>query len=79
VVHEIGFEVARSRTPARVGESGCGKTTSGKAVVQLLRDQAIVSGQALLEGSDLLVNCKAKPCWQRGATCRSSSSTLSHR
>jgi peptide/nickel transport system ATP-binding protein len=33
-----------------VGESGCGKTTTGKALVQLLRGSARTEGQALLHG-----------------------------
>ncbi len=53
VVHGISFEVARGRTLALVGESGCGKTSTGKAIVQLLRGQAVITGQALLEGRDL--------------------------
>ena len=53
VVHDVSFEVARGRTLALVGESGCGKTSTGKAVMQLLRGQALVSGQALLEGHNL--------------------------
>jgi peptide/nickel transport system ATP-binding protein len=36
-----------------VGESGCGKTTCGKAIVQLLRGRARIVGQALLEGRNL--------------------------
>ncbi|TMD16936.1 MAG: ATP-binding cassette domain-containing protein [Chloroflexi bacterium] len=40
-------------TLALVGESGCGKTTTGKAIVQLLRTQATIEGQALLQGQDL--------------------------
>ena len=36
-----------------MGESGCGKTTTGKAIVQLLRRQAEVSGEALFEGRNL--------------------------
>jgi len=36
-----------------VGESGCGKTTTGKAIVQLLRRQAVIEGQALFGGCDL--------------------------
>jgi peptide/nickel transport system ATP-binding protein len=36
-----------------VGESGSGKTTVGKAIVQLLRGQAAIEGQALLDGKDL--------------------------
>jgi peptide/nickel transport system ATP-binding protein len=40
-------------TLALVGESGCGKTTTGKAIVQLLRGRAQIQGQALLDGRDL--------------------------
>jgi len=52
-VREVSLQVARGRTLALVGESGCGKTTLGKAIVQLLRGQAHVSGQALLDGRNL--------------------------
>ncbi len=52
-VCEVSFDVPRGRTLALVGESGCGKTTIGKAIVQLLRGQALISGQALLDGRNL--------------------------
>jgi peptide/nickel transport system ATP-binding protein len=52
-VRDVSFKVARGRTLALVGESGCGKTTTGKAIVQLLRGQARIEGQALLEGRNL--------------------------
>jgi len=52
-VKGVSFELARGRTLALVGESGCGKTTTGKAIVQLLRGQARIDGQALLEGRNL--------------------------
>jgi peptide/nickel transport system ATP-binding protein len=52
-VREVSFDVPRGRTVALVGESGCGKTTIGKAIVQLLRGQAQTSGRALLDGHDL--------------------------
>jgi len=52
-VKGVSFELAAGRTLALVGESGCGKTTTGKAIVQLLRGQAQLGGQALLDGQDL--------------------------
>jgi len=52
-VDDVSFEIAPGRTLALVGESGCGKTTTGKAIVQLLRGQTVIEGQALLDGQDL--------------------------
>ncbi|WP_157266714.1 ABC transporter ATP-binding protein [Azohydromonas aeria] len=52
-VRGVSFEMRAGRTLALVGESGSGKTTVGKAIVQLLRRQARVTGQALLDGRDL--------------------------
>ena len=52
-VDGVSFDVAAGRTLALVGESGCGKTTTGKAIVQLLRGQARIEGQAWLDGQDL--------------------------
>jgi len=52
-VDGVSFDIAAGQTLALVGESGCGKTTSGKAIVQLLRQQARIEGQALLDGVDL--------------------------
>ncbi len=49
----VSFDVSAGRTLALVGESGCGKTTIGKAIVQLLRQAAAVEGKALLDGRDL--------------------------
>ncbi len=52
-VKGVSFQVAAGQTLALVGESGCGKTTIGKAVVQLLRGQALIEGEALLDGANL--------------------------
>ena len=50
----VSFDVRQGETLALVGESGCGKTTTGKAIVQLLRRVATVDGRALLNGRNLL-------------------------
>ena len=52
-VKGVSFKVDAGQTLALVGESGCGKTTTGKAIVQLLRQQAQIEGQALLDGRNL--------------------------
>jgi peptide/nickel transport system ATP-binding protein len=52
-VDDVSFTVAEGETLALVGESGCGKTTTGKAIVQLLRTAASIEGGALLQGRDL--------------------------
>jgi peptide/nickel transport system ATP-binding protein len=52
-VDGVSFDLAAGHTLALVGESGCGKTTTGKALVQLLRRLARVDGEALLDGVEL--------------------------
>jgi peptide/nickel transport system ATP-binding protein len=52
-VQDVSFSIGAARTLALVGESGCGKTTTGKALLQLLRGSAVIEGRALLDGLDL--------------------------
>jgi peptide/nickel transport system ATP-binding protein len=52
-VRQVSFDVGQGETLALVGESGCGKTTTGKAIVQLLRSAARIEGRALLDGQNL--------------------------
>ncbi|MEL4178159.1 ABC transporter ATP-binding protein [Roseateles sp. PN1] len=52
-VDDVSYAIKPGKTLALVGESGCGKTSSGKAIVQLLRRTAQLEGQALLDGQDL--------------------------
>lgn len=50
-VDGISLELPAGRTLALVGESGCGKTTAGKAVLQLL---PVTAGSVRLNGNELV-------------------------
>jgi len=52
-VKGVSFDIQKGQTLALVGESGCGKTTIGKSLLQLLTPQTQVTGQAILQGQDL--------------------------
>jgi len=52
-VDGVTFTLRAGETLALLGESGCGKTTTGKALLRLI-DGASISGRAMLQGQDLL-------------------------
>ncbi|MBC8508760.1 MAG: ATP-binding cassette domain-containing protein [Chloroflexi bacterium] len=49
-VDGISFDIARGETLGMVGESGCGKSTAGRAILQLHKPTA---GQVFFNGEDL--------------------------
>ena len=49
-VSGISFDVIRGETLGLVGESGCGKSTTGRAIMQLPRP---TSGSVRFEGNEL--------------------------
>ena len=50
VVDGVDFQIKRGETLGLVGESGCGKTTTGRCILQLERPTA---GEIVFEGVDL--------------------------
>src|SRR3989338_5191579 len=49
-VDGVSFDIMQGETFGLVGESGCGKSTTGRAILQLIRP---TSGEVLFDGTDL--------------------------
>ena len=50
-VNDVSFTIARGETLGLVGESGCGKTSMARSIVQLYKP---TSGQVIFDGEDLV-------------------------
>ncbi len=55
-VDDVSFTINRGETMGLVGESGCGKTTTGYGIIQLLANNAYIKegSQVLFDGTDLV-------------------------
>lgn len=52
-VDDVSLQIARGASVGLVGESGSGKSTIALALMRLLPENALVSGQMLFDGTDL--------------------------
>ena len=54
IVDHVSFQVRPGETMGLVGESGCGKSITSMAIMGLLPDTAVLTGEILFNGVDLL-------------------------
>ncbi len=53
-INGVSFSIGKGETLGLVGESGCGKSTIGKAILRLLPNRTHVEGEITFEGRSLL-------------------------
>ncbi|APT92250.1 ABC transporter [Corynebacterium phocae] len=54
IVDGVNFKVAPGETMGLVGESGCGKSISAMSIMGLLPESAVIEGEILYDGKNLL-------------------------
>ncbi|MPY99895.1 MAG: ATP-binding cassette domain-containing protein [Actinophytocola sp.] len=53
-VDGVSFDIKRGETVALVGESGCGKSSMGRAMLRLMPPGGVVHGQVDVDGTDVV-------------------------
>ena len=66
-VSDVSFDLVEGETLGIVGESGCGKSTTARAVIQMPRP---TSGTVYFDGTDLTTLSATRRCATSGPTCR---------
>ena len=75
-VDGVSFTINEGETLGLVGESGCGKSTAGRAILRLIEPTA---GTVKVLGQDIAPLDARRSCGPTGSRCRSSSRIRSPR
>lgn len=54
ILHHVSLDIGYNEVLAVIGETGCGKSVTGSAILRILPDNAIVRGEILYEGKNIL-------------------------
>lgn len=54
ILNNVSMDINKNEVLAVIGETGCGKSVTGSAILHLLPDNAIVTGTVLFKGQDII-------------------------
>jgi peptide/nickel transport system ATP-binding protein len=61
-VSSVSFEIAKGETLGLIGESGCGKSTTGRLVVAV---ESPTTGSVIFDGADITRSARGRGSWRR--------------
>lgn len=66
-VDDLSFDIYKGETLGLVGESGCGKSTTGRSIIRLYE---ATGGEVLFNGENVHGKNPARSCWSLTGKCR---------
>ena len=54
VLNNVSLSIGKNEVVALIGETGCGKSVLGSAILKILPENALVNGSIMYEGREML-------------------------